>query len=80
MVKKQIILEEEKASQLKAVAMRTGKTESELLHEAVERYLDDLESEKKMHDFMSAFGIWKHRRDLPDFKKIRKSLERTFDK
>ncbi len=77
MVRKQILLNDKKASHLKAIALRTGKKESDLV-EAVEKFLDDQKSEKSLNDFMSACGIWKSRKDLPDFRKIRKSLDRTF--
>lgn len=78
MVKKQVILDNDQASHLKAVATRLNKKEGELIREAVEKYLDELEIDKRLEDFMSAAGIWKDRKDLPDFKKVRKSLDRDF--
>ncbi len=64
---------EEKA--LREIALRTGKTEDELIQDAVGKLI-----EQRLpignSGILQARGIWKNRGDLPDFEKIRREWDR----
>ena len=72
----QINLTNAEREALQALAQSTGKTESELLHEAVESYLNQAEGNHRLALLRQAKGIWKDRDDLPDFRALRAELDR----
>lgn len=77
----QINLTDSQADALHELARRTGKTEDELLREAVEKLIIEVgeaEAERKkwLESLRQAKGIWKDRDDLPDFRELRKEFDR----
>ena len=77
----QINLTDSQADALHELARRTGKTEDELLHEAVEKLINEVgEAEAKRQKWLESLrqakGIWKDRDDLPDFRKLRTEFDR----
>ncbi len=71
----EISLTEKEQSALRKIALDTGKTEHELIHDAVDKLIK--QGAAPSHSGMlKARGIWKDRKDLPDFKQIRKELDR----
>ncbi len=64
---------EEKA--LREIALRTGKTEDELIHDAVGRLIKQGLPAGNA-GILQARGIWKNRDDLPDFEKLRREWDR----
>lgn len=73
----EINLTEFERDALKALANQTGRTEAELLHEAVERLLNDANGKDRLALLRKGKGIWKDRNDLPDLRELRAELERS---
>lgn len=76
MLTAEINLTESQTAVLREISERTGKSESEVVQEAVEAYLSDSKRQKRLDLLQQAFGIWKNREDLPDFEKVRAEWDR----
>ncbi len=76
MVRTQIYLTEQERLGLERVALSTGKKQSELIREAVDRFLEQVSSEWRNNVLKEAAGLWRNREDLPDFKAERLSWDR----
>jgi predicted transcriptional regulator len=76
MVRTQIYLTEEERAGLDAVAKATDRKQSEIIREAVDRFLDLTRGDRRTTILGEAAGMWKHRRDLPDFNTARRSWDR----
>lgn len=72
----QISLTNAESEALRMLAQRTGKTEADLLHEAIESLLNQAEGKPRLASLRQAKGIWKDRADLPDFRALRAELNR----
>jgi hypothetical protein len=71
----EVKLTENEQEALREIALRTGKSESELIHDAVDNLIK--QGRHPSNGGMSqARGIWKDRDDLPDFGKIRREWDR----
>ncbi len=71
MIRTQIYLTEKQRKEITALSKSTGKKQSELIREAVDLLID--QSGPKPHQAIleQAAGMWKDRKDLPDFKAMR---------
>lgn len=76
MVRTQIYLTEEEREGLEAVAKTTGRKQSELIREAVDRFLDLKKADRCASVLNKAAGMWKDRCDLPDFAAARRTWDR----
>jgi hypothetical protein len=76
MVRTQIYLTEEERKGLDAIARSTGKKQSELIREALDRFLDLGKGTRREAILKDAAGMWKDRSDLPDFSAARRSWDR----
>ena len=56
---------------LKAIAKTAGKKQSELIREAIDRLIDEVSCGRRETVLREAAGIWKDRKDLPDFRATR---------
>ena len=72
----QIYLTDEERKALRVIARRLRKTQSQVIRAAVDRFIDRHIGVKRLESLRQARGIWKDRRDLPDFTKIRRELDR----
>jgi hypothetical protein len=76
MVRTQIYLTKEERDGLEVVAKSTNKKQSELIREAVDRFLDTTRGNRREAILNEAAGMWRNRSDLPDFAATRRSLDR----
>lgn len=77
----QINLTDTQADALHKLSEQTGKTEDELLQEAVNKLISEVSEaeanrQKRLNAMRRAKGIWKDRDDLPDFEKLRAEWDR----
>jgi predicted DNA-binding protein len=80
----QINLTDSQTDALQKLSAQTGKTEDELLQEAVNKLISEVgeaeaKREKWLKSLRQAKGIWKDRDDLPDFRQLRSEWDRFSD-
>ena len=80
MVRTQIYLTQEECSYLRSVTRRTGRTRSEVIRDAIDAYVEPKDGKNRLETLRHGRGIWKSRNDLPDFKMLRKGMERFLRK
>jgi len=76
LIRTQIYLTEDERAALISLASETGKKQSELIREAVDMYIAHFGDARRMAVLDRVAGIWKHRNDLPDFKRLRQEWGR----
>ena len=76
MVRTQIYLTERQRDELAAIAKTVGKKQSELIREAIDRFIKDVGHSHRESVLRETAGIWKKRKDLPDFRIVRSEWNR----
>jgi len=71
-----INLTDQEQAALLALARQTGKSEAELLHDAVQQLLSRCDPTKRREILSQARGIWRDRTDLPDLENLRQEFDR----
>lgn len=77
MLRTQIYLTEEERSGLNALGKTTGKSQSELIREAIDQLLLQKNDLQRQTAIERAAGMWQDRDDLPDFRKLRADWDRS---
>lgn len=77
MERTQIYLTERQRGELAAMARQAGRNQSELIREAVDRFLDQAVPSRRDAVLAQAAGLWRNRRDLPDLAKLRAEWDRA---
>jgi len=77
MVRTQIYLTERQRDELAAIAKTAGKKQSEIIREAVDRLIEQEGRGKRKSVLRETAGIWKDRKDLPDFRSLRIEWDRN---
>ena len=70
------ILTDQQQAALQVIAEQTGKSEEELVREAVEQLIDQFDHAHRLALLRQARGMWQDRTDLPDFDAIRREFDR----
>jgi lambda repressor-like predicted transcriptional regulator len=76
LVRTQIYLTDEEQQALRALSRRTGLSQSRLIRQAIDAMLDGEQAIDRTVLLRQAHGIWRSRRDLPDFAELRRELDR----
>ena len=76
MVRTQIYLTDKERAGLEALSEACGKKQSELIREAVDHLLEESSKTRRTTILERAAGIWKNRKDLPDFGAARAEWDR----
>ena len=77
MVRTQIYLTEEEQTALRSLSRKTGRTQSELIRQAIDSFLAEENELDRTVLLSQARGLWKDRLDLPDFQALRQEWDRT---
>ena len=76
MLTTQITLNDRQTVALRSLIQRTGKTEAELVVEAVEQFIAQHTPAGRNTLLRQARGIWQDRTDLPDLRTLREESNR----
>ncbi len=76
MKRTQIYLTEREHTAVKSIARRLGKTQSEVIRTAVDRFIDREEPANRLDLLRSARGLWSDRQDLPAADELRREWDR----
>jgi len=76
MIRTQIYLTDRQRDELASISKILGKKQSELIREAVDRFIEQSRQRKREIVLQQAAGIWKNRIDLPDFEAARTDWDR----
>lgn len=76
MMRTQIYLTEAEKEALSALAAASGKSQSELIREAIDSLLANSAQASRDSVLDRVAGIWRDRDDLPDWGEVRQSWER----
>ena len=72
----QVTLTESEAQAVQALSQSKGKTQEEILHDAIEQFLTQHKVENRLTALRQARGIWQGRQDLPDYIELRNEWNR----
>ncbi len=76
MTENQIFLTDAECQLLQSMSQLTGKTEKDLLQEALELLKVQVDLEKRRSLLQEARGMWRDRDDLPDLSELRSEMNR----
>ena len=80
MERTQIYLTRAEREALKKIAERRNQSQSEIIREAVDRYIDDeLKGMSAAELLDKSFGIWAHRTNWPDSEELRREWDQRIE-
>jgi hypothetical protein len=80
MVRIQIYLLKAGKSALRAIGKQRGKSQSELIREAIDRFIEQSQEVDRNGLLRHGRGIWKNRTDLRDFATLRTEMNRPLSR
>jgi Arc/MetJ-type ribon-helix-helix transcriptional regulator len=78
MIRSQIYLTEAERNSLKLISKETGRTQSDLIREAIDTLISKVNKKNNSKRRQEAFGLWKDRDDFPNIKELRNEFDRNF--
>ncbi len=78
MIRSQIYLTEDERNFLKSLSKETGRTQSDLIREAIDSLISKNNKKNNSKKRQEAFGIWKDRNDYPNIEELRNEFDRNF--
>ena len=78
MVRSQIYLTEDERDSLKHISSDTGRSQSDLVREAIDDFIKRVANKNNIQQRQEAFGIWKGKENIPDIEDLRSEFDRTF--
>lgn len=76
MVRAQIYLTDDERSALRLLANQTGQSQSELIRQAIDTFIEKHQETSRLKALQMAKGMWKDRDDLPDLRELRAEFDR----
>ena len=76
MFRTQVYLTQKERQELAALAVKTGRRQSVLIREAVDRLIERSAAGRRKAVLDRAAGMWSGRKDLPDFRALRAQWDR----
>ena len=76
MVRTQIYLTENQRVEIAAIASQSGKRQSEVIRDAVDRFIAQKSRGRREAILREAAGIWRDRTDLPELDALRRGWDR----
>lgn len=73
----QIYLSQAERQGLQVLAQRSGRSQSALIREAIDAYLEQHQPQGRLARLRQARGLWARRTDLPDGPALRRELDRA---
>lgn len=77
MVRTQIYLTEQQRTELAAIADHRGQRQSEVIREAVDRFIEQNSHRRREAILLRAAGVWRGRVQVPDFAGLRRGWDRN---
>ena len=77
MVRTQIYLTEQQRTELAAIAAHRGQRQSEVIREAVDRFIERNSHHRREAILRRAAGLWRDRADVPDLDALRRGWDRN---
>lgn len=79
MERTQIYLTRKERMAVKDIAERRGRTQSEIIREAIDFYVVHFSQDRKQEILDETFGTWADHEDLPDIEAMRKEWDERID-
>ena len=77
MIRSQIYLTENERNSLKLICEETGRTQSDLIREAIDSLISKINKKNNNKKRQKAFGLWKDRSDYPNVEELRNEFDRN---
>lgn len=71
MQRTQIYLTKDEQNAIRQIGTRTGRSQSALIREAIDRYINENQPAVTQGKRMAAFALWAERDDLPSLEQLR---------